>query len=80
MLAKKSNNHIYELEMGNSMSTTIILIDICNALEISLNQLIDLKLLNNKTEYTETFLDDFSKLTDKEKNTVICIIKYMESH
>ena len=82
-LAEKSNlssNHIYELEMGNSIPTTITLIDICNALEITLNQLIDMRLLNNTTEYAETFLDDFSKLTDKEKNIIIHMIKYMANY
>ena len=46
-LAEKSNlsaNHIYELEMGNCMPTTITLIDICNALKVSLSQIIDTKL------------------------------------
>lgn len=82
-LAEKSNlssNHIYELEMGNCMPTTITLIDICNALNISLSNLIDLKLINNNTESSEIFLDDFQKLTDKEKKSVIQLIKYMANN
>lgn len=52
-LAEKSNlsaNHIYELEMENCMPTTITLIEICIALNISLTQLIDTRLLSNNNE------------------------------
>lgn len=76
-ISNLSSNHIYELEMGNCMPTTITLIDICNALEISLSQVIDLRLLNNQNEFSETFLNDFVKLTDKEKDIIIKMIKYM---
>ena len=82
-LAEKSNlssNHIYELEMGNCMPTTITLIDICNSLNISLSHLIDLKLLNDNSEFSEIFMDDFQKLTEKEKKSVIQLIKYMASN
>ena len=81
-LAEKSNlsaNHIYELEMGNCMPTTITLIEICIALNISLTQLIDVKLLNNN-EISDTFINDFQKLTDKEKKSVIELIKYMANN
>lgn len=82
-LAEKSNlssNHIYELEMGNCMPTTITLIDICNALNISLSQIIDLKLLNNQNEYSDTFLNDFNKLSDKEKTFIIKAIKFLSEN
>lgn len=81
-LAEKSNlsaNHIYELEMGNCMPTTITLIEICIALNISLTQLIDIKLLNNN-EISDTFINDFQRLTDKEKNSIIQLIKYMANN
>lgn len=81
-LAERSNlsaNHIYELEMGNCMSTTITLIEICIALNISLTQLIDIKLLNNN-EISDTFINDFQRLTDKEKNSIIQLIKYMANN
>ena len=79
-LAEKSNlssNHIYELEMGNCMPTTITLIDICNALKVSLSQIIDTKLFDNDNDLHEDFLDDFVKLTEKEKNSVIQLVRYM---
>ncbi len=82
-LAEKSNlssNHIYELEMGNCIPTTITLIDICNALNISLSQIIDLNFINNNNEFADNFLTDFQKLTDKEKQTIIYLIKFMANN
>ena len=82
-LAEKSNlssNHIYELEMGNCIPTTITLIDICNALNISLSQIIDLNFINNNSEFAENFLIDFQKLTDKEKQLIIYLIKFMANN
>lgn len=81
-LAEKSNlsaNHIYELEMGNCMPTTITLIEICIALNISLTQLINIQLLNTN-EVPETVINDFQKLTNKEKNLIIYLIKYMANN
>lgn len=82
-LAEKSNlsaNHIYELEMGNCMPTTITLIEICIALNISLTQLIDTRLLSNNNEVAETFINDFQKLTEREKKSIIQLIKYMANN
>lgn len=82
-LAEKSNlssNHIYELEMGNSMPTIITLIDICNALNISFSQLLDLSLFDNKTEYSESFLDNFNKLTNEEQSFIIKMIKLLSEN
>ncbi|MCI9015664.1 MAG: helix-turn-helix transcriptional regulator [Clostridia bacterium] len=79
-LAEKSNlssNHIYELEMGNYIPSTLTLIDICIALEVSLSQVVDLPLLNDNNEYSKVFLNDFVRLTEKEQNTIIAMIKYM---
>jgi len=82
-LAEKSNlssNHIYELEMGNCMPTTMTLIDICNSLKISLSQIIDTKLFDKDNNLSDDFLDDFLKLTEKEKKSVIQLIKYMANN
>lgn len=82
-LAEKSNlssNHLYELEMGNCTPTAITLIDICNALNISLSQIIDLSFINNNNEFSDTFLTDFQKLTDKEKKSIIHLIKFMANN
>ena len=82
-LAEKSNlsaNHIYELEMGNCMPTTITLVDICNDLKVSLSQIIDTKLFDNTNNLSENFLEDFVKLTEKERNSVIQLVKYMANN
>lgn len=81
-LAEKSNlsaNHIYELEMGNCMPTTITLIELCIALNISLTNLIDIELLNNN-DLSDTFINDFQRLSGKEKKSVIQLIKYMANN
>ena len=44
---------------------------------ISISQIIDINLLKNKDNIYDNFLDDFQKLTEKEKNTVINMIQYM---
>ena len=75
-LAEKSNlssNHIYELEMGNCIPTTI-------TLNISLSQIIDLNFINNTNEFSDNFLTDFQKLTDKEKQSIIHLIKFMANN
>lgn len=79
-LAEKSNlsaNHIYEIEMGNCMPTALTLIDICISLNISISQIIDVNLLKNKDVVYDNFLDDFQRLSEKEKNIVINLIQYM---
>ena len=82
-LAEKSNlsaNHIYEIEMGNCMPTALTLIDICISLHIPISNIIDINLLDNKNLLYDNFLDDFQKLSEKEKNTVINLIQYMANN
>lgn len=62
------------------MPTALTLIDICMSLNISISQIIDINLLKNKENVYENFIDDFQKLTDKEKNSVIQLIKYMANN
>lgn len=81
--AEKSNlsaNHIYELEMGNCMPTTITLIDICNALKVSLSQIIDTKLFDKDNNFSDDFLENFMKLNEKEKNAVIQLVKNLSNN
>lgn len=66
--------------MGNCITTTITLIDICNALNIYLSQIIDLNFINNNNEFTEDFLIDFHKLINKEKQLIIYLIKFMANN
>lgn len=66
--------------MGNCIPTALTLIDICMSLNITLSQIIHLNLINNNNEFSEIFSTDFQKLTDKEKNSVIQLIKYMANN
>lgn len=66
--------------MGNCITTTITLIDICNTLNIYLSQIIDLNFINNNNEFAEDFLIDFHKLINKEKQLIIYLIKFMANN
>ncbi len=82
-LAEKSNlspNHIYELEMGNSIPTVVTLIDICNALNISISEITDSLIFNETNKYIESISKDFNKLTEKEKSIILELIKYMANN
>lgn len=77
-LAEKSHitaSHLYQLEIGNSIPSIITIIDICNALNITVAQLTDSLLFNDANKYFETVAKDFNKLSEKDKNAVIQLIK-----
>ena len=76
-LAEKSHitaSHLYQLEIGNSIPSIITVIDICNALDITVAQLTDSLLFNDANKYFETVAKDFNKLSEKDKNAVIQLI------
>lgn len=80
-LAEKSHitaSHLYQLEIGNSVPSIITVIDICNALNITIAQITDNLLYDSVNKFTELISNNFSKLSDKDKNTIIKLIKYME--
>lgn len=82
-LAEKSYitaSHLYQLEIGNSVPSIITIIDICNALNITIAQITDNLLYNNVNKFTELISNDFNKLSDKDKKTIIQLIKYMEDN
>ena len=79
-LAEKSHitsSHLYQLEIGNSVPSIITVIDICNALNITIAQLTDNLLFDNVNKFTEIISNDFDKLSDENKNIVIQLITYM---
>lgn len=79
-LAEKSHitsSHLYQLEIGNSVPSIITVIDICNALNITIAQLTDDLLFENVNKFTEIISNDFDKLSDENKNVVIQLISYM---
>ena len=82
-LAEKSHitaSHLYQLEIGNSIPSIITVIDICNALNITIAQITNNLLYDNVNKFTELISNDFDKLEDKDKRTIIQLIKYMESN
>lgn len=82
-LAEKSHitaSHLYQLEIGNSVPSIITIIDICNALNITIAQITDNLLYDNVNKFTELISNNFNKLSDKDKKTIIQLIKYMEEN
>lgn len=82
-LAEKSNitaSHLYQLEIGNSVPSIITVIDICNALNITIAQLTDNLLFENVNKFTELISNDFNKLSSVNKDIIIQLIKYMEDN
>ena len=77
-LAEKSHitaSHLYQLEIGNSVPSIITIIDICNALNITVAQLTDNLLYNDVNKYIELISKDFNKLSEHNKNAVINLIE-----
>lgn len=82
-LAEKSHitaSHLYQLEIGNSIPSIITIIDICNALNITIAQLTDELLYNSVNKFTEIIATDFNKLSENNKKVIIQMIKYMENN
>ena len=80
-LAEKSRitaSHLYQLEIGNSVPSIITIIDICNALDITIAQLTDNLLYSNVNKFTEIISRDFDKLSKNNKKIIIQMIKFME--
>ena len=81
-LAEKSHitaSHLYQLEIGNSVPSIVTIIDICNALNITIAQLTDNLLYNSVNKFTEIISADFDKLSENNKKIIIQLIKYMEN-
>lgn len=82
-LAEKSRitaSHLYQLEIGNSVPSIITIIDICNALDITIAQLTDNLLYSNVNKFTEIISRDFDKLSENNKKIIIQMIKFMENN
>ena len=73
-------SHLYQLEIGNSVPSIITIIDICNALNITIAQITDNILYDNVNKFTELISNNFNKLSEKDKKTIIQLIKYMEDN
>ena len=66
---------MYQLEIGNSVPSIITIIDICNALNITVAQLTDNLLYNDVNKYIELISKDFNKLSEHNKKAVINLIE-----
>ena len=80
-LAEKSHitaSHLYQLEIGNSIPSIVTIIDICNALNITVAQITDTLLYDNVNKFTELISNDFNNLSTANKDIIIQLIKYME--
>ena len=77
-LAEKSHitaSHLYQLEIGNSIPSIITVLDICNALNITVAQITDNLLYCNVNKYIELISKDFNKLSENNKKAVIQLIE-----
>lgn len=82
-LAEKSHitaSHLYQLEIGNSIPSIITIIDICNALNITIAQITDTLLYDNVNKFTEIISNNFDRLSAANKDIIIQLIKYMEDN
>ena len=82
-LAEKSHivaSHLYQLEIGNSIPSIVTIIDICNALNITVAQVTDNLLYDNVNKFTELISNNFNKLSNTNKDIIIALIKYMEEN
>lgn len=79
-LAEKSHitsSHLYQLEIGNCIPSIITIIDICNALDITIIQITDNLLYNDVNKYIERISNDFNKLSEKDKKAVSKLINFL---
>lgn len=79
-LAEKSNvsaNYIYEIEAGHRVPGTFILVDICNALDITPSQLLDDFLFNKMNSIIEINSNQFNELSLKDQLFIKNMLHYM---
>ena len=77
-LSEKSHitaSHLYQIEIGNSIPSIVTILDICNALNITIAQVTDNLLYCNVNKYIELISKDFNKLSEKNKHVVLQLIK-----
>ena len=81
-LAEKSHitaSHLYQLEIGNSTPSIITIIDICNALNISIAQLTNNLLNDSINKFSELIANNYNNLSDSNKQVIIQLINIMSS-
>jgi len=63
------------IEIGNSIPSIITVLDICNALNITISQITDNLLYCDVNKYIEVISNDFNKLSENSKKAVVQLIK-----
>ena len=72
-LAEKSNistNYVYEIEIGKKVPNVVIFYNICNALGVSSDKILNPMLLNELDYFINDISQDFYKLSDKDKKLI----------
>ena len=81
-LAEKSNlsaNYIYGLEIGTYLPGCIALIDLSNARDITISQLLAKYLNNDRKDTIDKISTQITKLSDRDLELIINIIDFLES-
>ncbi len=72
-LAEKSNistNYVYEIEIGKKVPNVIIFSNICNALGVSSEEILNPKSINQLNDFIKDISIDFYKLSNKDKKLI----------
>ena len=72
-LAEQSNistNYVYEIEIGKKVPNVIIFSNICNALGVSAEEILNPELQNDLNNFVKEISKDFLKLSDKDKRLI----------
>lgn len=78
-LAEKSNlsaNYIYGLEHGNYLPGCMALIDLSNALNVTVTQLLDKYVYDKKNSFLEKVSMEFDNLSNRDLNLILNIIEF----
>lgn len=72
-LAEKSNistNYVYEIETGKKVPNVIIFSNICDALNVSSEEILNPVILNELDDFIKDISNDFLKLSLKDKKLI----------
>ena len=72
-LAEKSNistNYVYEIEFGKKVPNVIIFSDICEALGVSSEEILNPSLESQLEDFIKDISNDFLKLSQKDKELI----------
>ncbi len=81
-LAEKSNlsaNYIYGLEVGTYLPGCIALIDLSNALDITISELLAKYLHNDRKNVIDKISTQITKISDKDIELIINILDFLEN-